>query len=67
MATKKRTPEEAFEAAKEAAGNLPKLAKALGVSRQALYKRTTIPDRFAKQVEELYGIPRAEIAPHLYD
>lgn len=51
----------------EKAGNEAKLAKALGVSRQIVNRWTKIPDRFAPAVEQLYGIPREKIAPHLYE
>jgi hypothetical protein len=55
-----------FRAAVTKAGGIAKLALALGVSRQAIHKWEAIPDRFAVRVEELYKIPRAEVAPHLY-
>lgn len=48
------------------AGGFTALGEALGVSRQSIHKWDAIPDRFAVQVEELYGIPRAQIAPHLF-
>lgn len=51
----------------EAAGGYPQLGKALGVSRQSVHKWEAVPDRFAVTVEQLYGIPRAIVAPHLYD
>lgn len=51
----------------EAAGGYPQLAKALEVSRQSVHKWEAVPDRFAVRIEQLYGIPRATIAPHLYE
>ena len=48
------------------AGSREKLAEALGVSRQMVHRYTKIPDRFAVKVEELYGIPRFEIAPEMF-
>jgi hypothetical protein len=50
----------------EKAGGHAKLAIALGVSRQVVYRWLAIPDRFAVKCEELYGIPRQEIAPALF-
>lgn len=49
------------------AGGYPQLGKALGVSRQAVHGWETIPDRLAPKCEELFGIPREKIAPHLYN
>lgn len=51
----------------EAAGGYPKLAGALGISRQSVHKWEAVPDRFAVTVEQLYGIPRNVTAPHLYE
>jgi DNA-binding transcriptional regulator YiaG len=51
----------------EKAGGYPQLAAALGISRQSVHKWEAVPDRFAVTVEQLYGIPRYEIAPHLYE
>lgn len=68
-ATKKTFPEvkdAVFRRALEAAGGYPQLAEALGISRQAAHKWDSVPDRFAVKLEELYGIPRALTAPHLY-
>lgn len=48
----------------EKAGSVAKLAAAVGVSRQAAYDWLTrgwAPSRRAIQIEELYGIPRAEV------
>lgn len=51
----------------ERAGGYPQLGAALGVSRQSVHKWEAVPDRFAVQLEQLYGIPRYETAPHLYE
>lgn len=48
------------------AGGYPQLAAALGISRQSVHKWDAIPERFAVQVETLYGIPREKIAPALF-
>lgn len=67
------TPEGWFAYAVKRAGSIPKLAEALGISRQAIYGGpkqapwTKIPDRFVVQIEKLYGIPRQQLAPHLYE
>ena len=50
----------------EASGGHTQLAAALGISRQSVHKWDAVPDRFAVRLEELYGIPRALTAPHLY-
>lgn len=51
----------------ERAGGYPQLGEALGVSRQSVHKWDAVPDRFAVTLEQLYGIPRYETAPHLYE
>lgn len=51
----------------EKAGGHAKLAAALGVSRQVVYRWPAIPERFAVKCEQLYGIPRQEIAPALFE
>jgi hypothetical protein len=55
-----------FRKALQLAGGYPQLGSALGVSRQSVHKWTEIPERFAPRIEELYGIPRAKVAPRLY-
>jgi hypothetical protein len=55
-----------FRKALQLAGGYTKLASDLGVSRQMAHRWEAIPDRLALKVEELYGIPRQETAPHLY-
>lgn len=55
-----------FRRALLAAKGYTKLAEALEVTRQSVHKWDAIPDRFAVKVEELFGIPRHETAPHLY-
>ena len=53
----------------EKAGSVPKLADALGVSRQAVYdwlKRGWAPTARAIQIEALYGVDRGGLMdPHL--
>jgi len=54
-----------IKSAVERAGGAAKLAAALGVSHQIVYKwvaRGWAPTARAAQIEELYGIPRAELA-----
>lgn len=57
---------EVFRRALEASKGYTQLAAALGISRQSVHKWDAVPDRFAVRLEELYGIPRALTAPHLY-
>ncbi len=57
---------EALRRALIASKGYSKLSKDLGISRQGLYKWDSVPERFAVRLEELYGIPRALTAPHLY-
>ena len=67
------SPEGWYAYAIKRAGGIPKLAEALGITRQAIYGGpkqaawTKIPDRFVVTVEKLYGIPRSVLAPHLYE
>lgn len=69
----KLSPEAWFAYAIKRAGGIPQLAAAIGVSRQAIYGGpkqaawTKIPDRFVPLVHKLYGIPREQLAPHLYE
>jgi len=56
-----------FRRALIAAKGYTQLAEALEVSRQSVHKWDAVPDRFAVKLEELYGIPRYETAPHLYE
>jgi hypothetical protein len=66
-------PETWFAYMVKKAGGIPSLATQLGVSRQAIYGGpkqpawTKIPDRFVPIASKLYGIPREQLAPHLYE
>lgn len=53
-----------IKSAVERAGGAAKLAAALGVSHQIVYKwsaRGWVPTARAAQIEEVYGIPRADL------
>lgn len=55
-----------MDEAKQAAGNGAKLAKALGLRRQAVYQWDKIPSGHVLRVEELTGVPRSKLRPDLY-
>lgn len=53
----------------EEAGSQQALAEALGVEQPAIYYwlYTTCPPERAIQIEKLYGVPRREIRPDIFD
>lgn len=52
--------------AKKAAGGGSRLAKGLGLRRQAVYQWDKIPAGHVLKVEELTGVPRSTLRPDLY-
>ena len=50
----------------KAAGSISKLARALGVSPQAVWQWREIPVRHVLSIERIFGIPREELRPDLY-
>jgi DNA-binding transcriptional regulator YdaS (Cro superfamily) len=47
-------------------GGVPKLARKLGVSRQAIYQWTEIPVKRAADLERVTGIPRSRFRPDVF-
>jgi DNA-binding transcriptional regulator YdaS (Cro superfamily) len=47
-------------------GSLNRLAKRLGISRQALQQWEEVPVRRVLALEEISGVPRHEIRPDVY-
>jgi DNA-binding transcriptional regulator YdaS (Cro superfamily) len=47
-------------------GGVPKLARKLGVSRQAVYQWTEVPVERAADLERLTGIPRSRFRPDVF-
>ena len=47
-------------------GGVPKLARKLGVSRQAIYQWTEVPVERAADLERVTGIPRSRFRPDLF-
>lgn len=56
----------AVDRAALAAGGKNQLAKALGLSRAALYFWSKVPDKHLVKVEQLTGVPREELRPDLF-
>jgi DNA-binding transcriptional regulator YdaS (Cro superfamily) len=56
----------AVDAAKQAAGGGSKLARALGLTRQAVYQWDSIPTDHVLKVEEVTGLPRHQLRPDIY-
>lgn len=63
---KSLTPETAFAAAIQKAGDKAKLARIAGVTAQAVGKWTTVPALRAIAVEKATGISRHDLAPKYY-
>lgn len=57
---------EALERAKRAAGNGASLARALGITAQALSQWDEVPPLRVLDVERFTGVPRHELRPDLY-
>lgn len=57
---------EGLKQAIERAGGTRKLAKMLGITRQAIEKWTSIPARHIIVIERLTGVPREKLRPDLY-
>ena len=47
-------------------GGIPKLARKLGVSRQAIYQWTEVPVERAADLERVTGIPRSRFRPDVF-
>src|SRR5262249_61009017 len=47
-------------------GGVPKLARKLGVSRQAIYQWTEVPVERAADLERVTGIPRSRFRPDVF-
>jgi DNA-binding transcriptional regulator YdaS (Cro superfamily) len=54
------------ESAKQAVGGGSKLARALGLTRQAIYQWDSIPPDHVLKVEQVTGVPRSHLRPDLY-
>ena len=52
--------------AAEKVGGGAKLARKLGLTRQAIYQWDRIPPERVLQVEEITGVPRHQLRPDLY-
>jgi DNA-binding transcriptional regulator YdaS (Cro superfamily) len=48
-------------------GGVPKLARRLGVSRQAIYQWTEVPVERAADLERITGIPRSRFRPDVFE
>src|ERR1700740_707167 len=48
-------------------GGVPKLARRLGVSRQAIYQGTEVPVERAADLERVTGIPRSRFRPDVFE
>src|ERR1043166_9282046 len=48
-------------------GGVPKLARKLGVSRQAIYQWTEVPVERAADLERVTGIPRSRFRPDVFE
>jgi DNA-binding transcriptional regulator YdaS (Cro superfamily) len=58
--------DEGLSLAIEAAGSINKLARALGMSQQALSEWRSVPAGRIVQVEAITGVPREKLRPDLY-
>ena len=58
---------QALQRAIDEAGGQRALARALGISRQAVHQWTDIPVRYVVRVEIATGIPRRELRPDFYE
>lgn len=63
------TPEGWFAYCVKKAGGIPQLAAIMGVSRQTIHAswKSRFPDKYVVQAEKAFGVPRADLAPHLYE
>jgi DNA-binding transcriptional regulator YdaS (Cro superfamily) len=48
-------------------GGVTHIAKALGISRQAIYQWKEIPPKHLVALEKITGVPRAEMRRDLYE
>jgi hypothetical protein len=66
---RKLTPEGWFAYCVQKAGGVPQLAAIMGVSRQTVHGswKGRFPDKHVVQAEKAFGIPRAVLAPHLFE
>jgi hypothetical protein len=66
---RKMTPEGWFAYCVQKAGGVPQLAELMGVSRQTVHGswKGRFPDKHVVQAEKVFGVPRAVLAPHLFE
>ena len=56
----------ALEKAIKKAGGQSALARKLGISQQSIQQWVVVPLKRVKQVSEITGVPREELAPELF-
>lgn len=65
----KLSPKGWFSYCVKKAGGIPKVAEKMGVSRQTIHAswQGRFPDKYIVKAEKEFGIPRALLAPHLFE
>ena len=58
--------EKGLKRALDVVGGFTPLAKALGISPQAVWQWNTVPPHHVIPIERLTGVPREELRPDLY-
>lgn len=61
-----QTPEKAWIAARKGR-NMTALARQIGISRQALYSWSRVPEHRLRLVSRLLGVPRETLRPDLFN
>mgnify|MGYP000632935175 FL=1 len=56
----------ALKKATKKAGGQSALARKLGISQQSIQQWVVVPLKRVKQVSEITGVPREELAPELF-
>lgn len=56
----------ALKKAIKKAGGQSALARKLGISQQSIQQWVVVPPKRVKQVSEITGVPREELAPELF-
>jgi len=66
---KRLSPEGWFAYCTKKAGGITPLAERMGVTRQNVHAcwHDRFPDKYVVKAEQEFGIPRALLAPHLYE